>query len=202
MFCARRAAAAHDVPSLTRSRRSSAIASRAYTPRRLSYAALLVAAGLSGAYAESIPNFEVLTLTAFVSGLLLGARDGATVGGACMLLYSLLNPYGPAHPLVTAAQVGGEAAAGMAGGAVRGMHLERRPAALRVAVMASCALVLTLFFDLITNLAGGWIYGQMRIMLLAGIPLSLWHVATNLALFVALGAPLLGVVARYAARLS
>ena len=79
--------------------------------RRLSYAALMVAAALTGVYSESIANFEVLTLVVFGSGVLLGARDGALVGTLTELIYSLLNPYGPAHPLVTLSQVIGESSA-------------------------------------------------------------------------------------------
>ena len=44
----------------------------------------------------------------FASGVLLGARDGALVGAVTMTIYSVLNPYGPAHPLVTLAQLAGE----------------------------------------------------------------------------------------------
>ena len=79
--------------------------------------ALLVAVCLAGAYAPRPPDFEVQTLGIFGAGVLLGARDGALVGGLTMLVYSLLNPYGPAHPVVTAAQLLGQVPAGIAGGA-------------------------------------------------------------------------------------
>ena len=69
-----------------------------------------MAAGLTGAYAETIPNFEVLTLVVFCSGVLLGVRDGVMTGAITMLVYSLLNPYGAAPPLITLSQVVGEAA--------------------------------------------------------------------------------------------
>ncbi|NOT33759.1 MAG: hypothetical protein HOP12_06260, partial [Candidatus Eisenbacteria bacterium] len=90
------------------------LASRA-SSRRTAYAALVMAVGLTGAYAESIPNFEMLTLSAFAAGVLLGMRDGAAVAGLTMLAYTLLNPYGPAHPWVMASQVVGMAFAGVAG---------------------------------------------------------------------------------------
>jgi ABC-type Fe3+-siderophore transport system permease subunit len=163
---------------------------------------LIVAVGLTGAYAESVPNLELLTLTAFLGGMLLGVRDGAAVGGLCMLIFSLLNPYGPAHPLVTASQVLGECVAGAAGGVVARARLERRPRWLQAATLALVAVALTAFYDLATNLATGLIFGQVRFWLLAGIPFSLWHIAWNLALFVAIGTALLGVIPRYAARLS
>ncbi len=170
--------------------------------RRLSYAALLVAAGLTGVYAETIPNFEVLTLVTFASGVLLGARDGALVGGLTMLVYSLLNPYGAAHPVVTLAQVTGEAVTGVAGGIAARAGLPALAPAPRAAVLAVAALVLTGFYDLLTNVASGLVFGQMRATLLGGVLFALWHMATNAALFAVVGTPLVGVCAHYRSRLS
>ncbi len=168
--------------------------------RRLAYAGLMVAAGITGAYAESIPNFEVITLVAFASGVLLGVRDGAGVAALTMLVYSLLNPYGAAHPLVTGSQVAAEALAGAAGGALA--FLTRRPARVRAALLAPVGALLTVVYDLITNLATGLVYGQMRAVLLGGIPFALWHIATNTALFAVGGTAIVGVLARYRERLS
>ena len=178
------------------------IARQPYGSRRLSYAALLIAAGLTGVYAETIPNFEVLTLVVFCSGVLLGARDGALVGGLTMLVYSLLNPYGPAHPLVTAAQMGGNVVSGLAGAAFARLGLPARPVATRIVALVLFAILITAFYDLLTNVATGLVFGQMRTWLLAGIPFALWHIGYNVALFATLGAPLSAVSARYAERLS
>jgi len=170
--------------------------------RRLSYAALLVALGLTGVYAETIPNFEVLTLVVFASGVLLGARDGGLVGTVTMSIYSLLNPYGAAHPLVTLAQVAGEALAGVAGGVAGGLGLGRARAGVRAAVLAGLGLVLTATYDALTNLATGALFGQMRATFIGGIPFALWHMGTNAALFGTLGVPLVGMLESYRARLS
>jgi hypothetical protein len=162
----------------------------------------MVAAGLTGVYAETIPNFEVLTLVVFLSGMLLGARDGAMVGGLTMLVYSLLNPYGAVHPLVTASQVTGEVVAGLAGGWCVRLGLERLPAGGRAVAMGLAAVGLTLCFDLVTNLATGVVFGQVRVTLLGGIPFALWHTLWNVVLFVAIGTPLARVFAHYRSRLS
>lgn len=162
----------------------------------------MVAAGLTGVYAEPWPNFEVLTLVVFLSGILLGARWGAWVGGLTMLAYSLLNPYGPVHPLVTLSQVLGELAAGPAGAVFVTLGLESRRPALKVAALAAAAVLLTACFDFITNLATGMLYGQIRMTLIGGIVFSLWHIGTNVLLFVVLGTPLVGLFARYRTRLS
>ncbi len=161
----------------------------------------MVAAGLTGVYAETIPNFEVLTLVVFGSGVLLGVRDGAMVGALTMLIFSLLNPYGAAHPLVTLSQVLGEAIPGVAGGIVARSTLPQRSLAVRAAVLGLLAVGLTTCFDLVTNVATGLVFGQMRIVLLGGIPFSLWHIASNVALFAVIGPPLVGVFAHYRARL-
>lgn len=162
----------------------------------------MMAAALTGVYAEAIPNFEVMTLVVFVSGILLGTRDGMLVGGLTMLVYSLLNPYGAVHPLVTAAQIAGEVVPGAAGGIAARLGLPAQPAKRRAILLGAIGAGVTLWFDLVTNLATGLVYGQPGAVLIGGIPFSLWHIGTNLALFVVLGTPLVGVFAHYRARLS
>jgi hypothetical protein len=160
----------------------------------------MMALGLTGAYVHVVPNLELVTLAAFASGALLGARDGAGVAGLTMLLYSVLNPYGVAPPLVTGAQVVGEALVGATGGWTSGWS--RAPVAVRAALLGLVGALLTLVYDAITNAATGLTFGQMRVTLMGGIPFALWHIATNTALFAALGPALVSVLARYRARLS
>ncbi len=179
-----------------------AIARQPTSARRLSYAALMVAAGLTGVYAETIPNFEVLTLVVFLSGVLLGMSWGALVGALTMIVYSLLNPYGAVHPLVTLAQVMGEVASGASGAWFAAAGFATSRPLVRAFALGLFAIALTAWFDLITNLATGILFGQIRVTLLGGIPFALWHIASNVALFAVLGTPLAGVFAHYRARLS
>jgi len=160
-----------------------------------------VAAGLTGVYAESIPNLEILTLVVFCAGVLLGARGGMAVGALSMAIYSGLNPYGPAHPVVMASQIIGTAAAGAGGALFHRLGLPGRGVAVRGWTLAVCAVALTAFFDLITNLASGVVFGQIRATLIGGIPFSLWHIGYNILFFVVLGTPLVAVFARYSERL-
>jgi hypothetical protein len=157
---------------------------------------------LTGAYAETIPNFEVLTLVVFCAGVLLGVRDGILTGVVTMLVYSLLNPYGAAPPLITIVQVLGEAAAGAAGGVLAAAGIATLRPAPRAAALAASAVLLTLFFDFVTNFATGLVMGQVRVALIGGIPFSLWHIGWNIALFVGVGTPLIGALSRYRSRLS
>src|SRR5207244_13404981 len=112
------------------------------------------------------------------------------------------NPYGPAPPLVMAAQVLGCALNGLGGAVFARMGGPGWPVAWRAFGLGVFALVLTALYDLLTNVATGLVFGQMRYCVIAGIPVSLWHIGFNVALFVTLGVPLAGVLGRYAQRLS
>ena len=162
----------------------------------------MTAAGLAGLYAEPIPNLELLTLVAFCSGVLMGSRDGAMIGGLTEFLYSLFNPYGIAHPLVTGSQVAGMVLPGIFGGWVMRLGIPTRGTGARVWFLIPTAVILTLWFDLITNVASGLVYGQIGATLIGGIPFALIHVGTNVLLFATIGVPLLPVFARYRSRLS
>lgn len=141
-------------------------------------------------YLEQIPWLELQSLIVFAAGFLLGARYGALVGALAMGTYSAVNPYGFAHPLVFASQILGRAAVGVAGGIVGGIGLPRA-ALVRAAVLAGWAVLVSLWYDLVTNLAGGLVYGQMLPTLVLGVPFALGHVASNVVLFVGVGGPLL-----------
>ena len=41
-----------------------------------------------------VPNIEFISVTIFLSGLYLGAKYGALVGGVSIMIYSILNPMG------------------------------------------------------------------------------------------------------------
>jgi hypothetical protein len=137
-----------------------------------------------------------------MSGMLLGVRDGITVGAVTMAIYSVLNPYGIAHPLVTASQIAGESLAGASGGLAARLGLGRAPAGVRIPVLVACGVGLTAVYDLLTNVATGILFGQMRATLIGGVPFALWHMGTNAVLFGVLGAPLAGVLEHYRPRLS
>lgn len=138
----------------------------------------------------------------FCSGVLLGFRDGCLVGAVTMIIYSVLNPYGPVHPLVTASQVSGELVSGAAGALAARGRLPELSAGLRAVILALAAAGITAVYDLLTNVASGIVYGQMKATLIGGVPFALWHIATNVGLFVILGTPLVAIFARYRTRLA
>ena len=161
-----------------------------------------MAAALAGVYAESIPNFEILTLVVFCAGVLLGVRDGLLVGAVAEVIYSVLNPYGAVHPVVTLTQVLGMILPGIAGGIAAHARLPELAVPLRATALAGIGAVLTIFFDFITNLGTGLVYGQVGATLVGGIPFALWHLFWNVVLFVVLGTPLVAVFGHYRARLA
>ncbi|MGH7724189.1 MAG: hypothetical protein ACREOU_02045, partial [Candidatus Eiseniibacteriota bacterium] len=138
-------------------------------------------------YADSIPNFEFLSVILFAGGFVLGPVWGALAAGLGEFLYSAINPYGSGLvvPLVLASQVLGMAFVGVLGGWVGRLAIARAP--LRAAAVIGAGVVGTIVFDFLTNLASGIQFGQLGPMMLAGIPFALVHVGTNAALFATVG---------------
>lgn len=164
--------------------------------RRLALAGMFAGLAWGAGYVDSIPNFEFLTVILFAAGWVLGPLGGALAGALGEFLYSAINPYGSGlmHPLVLASQVFGMALAGVVGGLL-GRSGIARPALRWLAVVASGVLV-TLVFDLVTNLASGAVYGQWKATMIAALPFALIHVGTNAALFATVGVLLVRALER------
>lgn len=152
----------------------------------------------------SVPNVELMSLSTFVSGALLGAASGALVGGGAMAIYSALNPYGMAPPPVFVTQVAGLALFGVAGGVLaRPAGHSGLSAAPGLVAGGVVGAALTLLYDALTNLGTAWSMGAYRDpwpIVGAGIAFTAWHVAWNAVLFAACGPPLLVTLRRRRAR--
>ena len=140
-------------------------------------------------YAEPIPWLELQTLVVFTAGYFLGPARGAAVGALAMVVYSLANPYGPAHPLVFASQLLGRAADGALGGACGRVGLSGH-LGVGARQLALWSIAASLAFDLPTNVATAAVFGPMLPVLLAGLPFAGLHLASNVALFWIVGTPL------------
>jgi hypothetical protein len=168
------------------------------TPREVArlavFMALVAALGFLRQILLPIPNFELMSVSAFVAGAALGAAGGAVCAAGAMGIYSMLNPLGPAPPPVFAAQIAGLALCGAAGG-----WLGRR--VVRAPIMAGAiGLGLTFIYDVLTNLGTAWVMGALRDpwpVLAAGLAFGVGHIAWNGALFAIAGPPLVGVVMRH-----
>ncbi|HEY7728884.1 MAG TPA: hypothetical protein VID50_10575 [Candidatus Eisenbacteria bacterium] len=145
---------------------------------------------------------ELFTLALFVSGLLVGPGWGIWIGIVARLIFSVANPMGPAHPWVLAAQVLGGAWVGLLGGAARPWLLRdggggEPPRSARTLLLLGAALLATLGYDLLTNVAQGIVFGSIPVTLAAAALPAAQHLASNLVLFGVLGTLLLPWLARH-----
>jgi hypothetical protein len=107
------------------------------TTRLVLLASLLVALIFAAGQAlAGIPNVELVTMVAFVSGYLLGPALGAAVGAAGMGAHSLFNVLGAVAPPVWIAQIVCYGLVGWAGG-VAGPALARVRSRTRAALLAA-----------------------------------------------------------------
>ncbi len=145
----------------------------------------------------SIPNVELLTFVIFTSGFLLGAIEGALVGVIAMCIYTtLISPYGIPPLPIAVAQIVSMGLIGLAGGLASAMvrvatwrRTFSSPLLFAIAV-GICGVVLTMIYDLLTNLAVAFVMGQWMPVLVAAVPFALLHILSNLAIFLILS-PLL-----------
>jgi len=156
--------------------------------RELIRTALLVALCVAVGYLLApIPNLELLSAAIFTSGVITGPRRGAVIGCMAEALYSGLNPYGFAPLPLLVAQVVAMTTIGTMGGLL-GRPTERLSRAADAIVAGVCGLILTLFYDILTNLAGYLLVrGSTPFLayMIAGLsfPFPLAHAGSNIVCF-------------------
>lgn len=167
-------------------------------------ASLLVAVAVSLGFAlAALPNVELVTVTVFISGFLLGPGFGAGVGAAAAVLFSAFNPLGAALPPLLAAQALGQSVAGFAGGAVGPVIVRLPRRILASAAAAGVGLALTVLYDVLTN-AGAYVtmtgertFEALVKFIAAGMLFSGVHIVWNTAVFAAVLVPSLRVLEGY-----
>jgi energy-coupling factor transport system substrate-specific component len=138
----------------------------------------------------SVPNVEFFTFTVFSSGYLLGMIEGGSVGVISISIYtSIITPYGLPPLPVAFAQILCMALIGFAGGVAFKFNvvaLNQNPS-LRpffpILIMGISGLVLTIIYDLLTNLAVAFVMGQFVPVMVAAIPFTLVHTLSNIIIF-------------------
>jgi hypothetical protein len=172
------------------------------TPRTIAALGVLTAwVAALGFLLVSVPNVELMTLSAFLSGALVGTGGGAVVGFLAMAIFSGLNPYGIAPPPVYATQMLGLAAIGAAGGVV-GTRVAPR-GIVSVLVYGALGFSLTVFYDVLTNLATAVVIGATADpwpVVAAGLAFTVWHFVFNAIFFAVLAPPFLAWMRRRHAR--
>ena len=180
--------------SSARSAAGPEMSGRSAAVRSLARVAMFSAVAVACGYLlTAVPNVELITLVVALAGLQMGSVAGAAVGLFSITIYSGLNAWGLPFPPVWAAQMTSLALTGALFGRIRGLL---RPVRFRaVLVSLSAGVIVTLFFDLLTNIAfplstgippgRGWIP-----FLVAAIPFAAVHLFSN-AVFFALFLPVL-----------
>ncbi len=157
--------------------------------RRIIQTALFIALSVAlGFLLAGVPNIELMTITVFLSGIILGSGRGMTVGVLSIFIFSISNPYGPPPPQLLAAQIAGYTLAGLAGGLLRVPLMKRGKRAVLISALAG--LLVTLLYDLFTTAAtalvalgpGGFLGGIAGFFLTGALFVAV-HALSNTALF-------------------
>jgi uncharacterized membrane protein len=153
---------------------------------RVALIAVLAAMAIGGNYGLSaIPNVELSSVMVFLSGCLFGPFIGAIVGFIAMSIYQMWNPWGAFIPPIGAAVIGCTIVIGIVGGII-GSALNRLAYSDDRWILLPClfGILLTLFFDLVTNFAYTVGFGiPFTIAIATGLPFMIVHIVSNAILF-------------------
>jgi hypothetical protein len=158
------------------------------------FTALSVALGYSLIF---VPNIELISASIFASGWLFGPSVGTTVGALSFAIFSLFNPLGASLPPLMIAQILGGMILGSAGGFLKSM-VSGFPVIVRGIVLGIGGGLLTLLYDVITNIGGFIAFTTEKTFfayLVAGMVFSLLHILSNTLIFSLLLFPILNRIA-------
>jgi len=160
-----------------------------FSARKLAWSGVLIALAIVLKLPIlSVPNVEFLTFIIFSSGYLLGIIEGMIVGIISMSIYtSLITPYGLPPLPIAMAQILSMALVGLSGGLVKRFRLiSTFNSFLSYLSMGIAGLILTVFYDLLTNLAAAYVMGQFYPVMVAAVPFAAIHIISNLVIFIIL----------------
>jgi hypothetical protein len=137
----------------------------------------------------AIPNVETFSLAIFLAGLFLGKTSGVATAAIAGVIFIFFNPNGPQPVLLVGlAQLFGFLLFGFAGGVLRPLILQKGNAIRSILILIPAGALLTLWYDLSTNLVFAAIFGPFWPVLIGGISFSLIHLAGNTVMFGLAGA--------------
>lgn len=172
--------------------------------RKALLAGLLVAVAVSlGLALSAVPNVELLSLTVFLSGFLLGVGYGSVVGAVSATLFSTFNPLGAGLPPLVIAQALGQSVIGAAGGLAGPVVVRVASRPLACLLAGGAGLALTGVYDVLTT-AGAYVTvtGEKSIeglvkFVVGGILFVGLHIVWNTVLFALTLAPTLRVLGKF-----
>lgn len=156
--------------------------------RWVSILAIMTALALVGNYTlVTIPNVELGSVILFVTAFLFGARMGIWSTLVMSVVYGSINPWGGFIPQIWISQVIGWLFIVSVGAlmGVTGPRLNRSAtSSLEIGIVGA---IVTLMFDLVTNLGYSWAFGvPYDAALIAGLPFLVLHVFSNALIFAAI----------------
>lgn len=149
---------------------------------------LFIAMGVTFGFSlVHIPNIEMMTVTIFISGYLLGVKEGLLVGILAEGLFSLLNPLGMAAPPLFVAQTISMGLTGICGGLLHKISPAKPITWQHYIGFGFAGALLTLMFAGFTNfgytLTIGFTWGKFLAGFIAGFPFIVIHILSNTAIF-------------------
>jgi hypothetical protein len=132
----------------------------------------------------AIPNVELFSLALFLTGVFIGPVEGIAVSVIAGTIFVFFNPNGPQTIIfVGLAQLLGFALFGLSGGLLRALIIGKKADFKLAILLIFVGAILTLWYDLSTNLVFAIIFGPFWPTLIAGIGFALVHIVSNTVIF-------------------
>ncbi|MFB0543441.1 MAG: hypothetical protein ACETVR_01540 [Candidatus Bathyarchaeia archaeon] len=144
-----------------------------------------------------LPNLKVMDFIVFIGGFCFGPVVGALIAVLTWAVYGVINPYGFVLP-VWLATMFSESIYGVVGGLLgknlASINLEDQR--LRSGLLfGSLGFILTLIYDLITNIVYASTFGlPIIVSIILGVPFTALHELSNVAIFSIGSTPLIRAV--------
>ncbi|MDX1797226.1 MAG: hypothetical protein R3255_01140 [Candidatus Lokiarchaeia archaeon] len=137
-----------------------------------------------------IPNIELFTLTIFLSGFILGKRDGMIVGLLSSFIFCFFNPFGASPLPLLAFQLGYYSLIGLSGGLISSLFKRKRIINFdddmykfsNMVILGFIGAFMTLNFQVISTLIDVLTYGTINQFIprfLTGALFTIVHIVGN-----------------------
>jgi uncharacterized membrane protein len=149
-----------------------------------------------GFWLAHIPNIELFTLIIFLSGFILGKRDGMIVGFLSSLIFTLLNPIGASPLPLLAFQLFYYTLVGLLGAFTKNLLVKRKIFSPDgdlykiqiLLILGTIGALMTIFFQFFSSIMDALIYlgslNQFWLYFLRGIPFTAIHIIGNMLGFI------------------
>jgi hypothetical protein len=175
--------------------------------------AVMAALGISTSYLLApLVNIELMSFIIFISGYLYGIIVGLGVGAISSMIFYGWNPFGVSIPQIYLACVLGMILFGVFGGLLgnynnkkenvsnsnNNQNSQLKFSAWNVYKFGFSGLILTLLFDIVTNIVSGYVFygGNIMAGIILGLPYLLIHTISNTIVFAIVTIPLYNSISK------